>query len=263
VVLVTAPGADNPTISGISAAIKRAGAKLTGQVSLTPQFFDTSAGTESSLSTPAQQLAPAGVTVGGQQADPQIAGQQAAARVLAAALVGKDGPLQPAAQADSNVLSGFGQRGFLQVSPASSSGGLAQAALAVAVIPATPAANDTSPANLGLIAVAEALQAASNGTVMAGSLAGSGPGSAIDAMASGAVSGSVTTVDNADTEIGAIAVAQALRALLTGHKPAAYGVRAGIFPSPAPSPPAAASTSSGTPSTAASRRTAGRQPGGR
>jgi hypothetical protein len=263
VVLVTAPSADGQTINGISTAIKRAGAKLTGQVSLTPQFFDTSAGTESTLSALAQQLAPAGATVNGQPTDPQIAGQQAAARVLAAALVTKDGPVQPAAQADSNVLSGFGQRGFLQVSPASSSGVLAQATLAVTVIPATPPGNDTSPANLGLIAVAEALQAASHGTVLAGSLAGSGPGSAIDAIASGAVSGSVTTVDNADTEIGDIAVAQALRGLLTGRKPTAYGVRPGVFPSPAPSLPATASTGSATPSTAANRRSPGRHPGGK
>jgi Copper transport outer membrane protein, MctB len=262
VVLVTAPGADSQTINGVSAAVKRAGAKVTGQVSLTPQFFDTSAGTETSLTALAQQLAPAGMTVSGQQADTQIAGQEAAARVLAAALVTKDGPLRPTAQTDSSVLSGFGQRGFLQVSATSSSRTLAPATLAIAVIPATPPVNDTSPANLGLIAVAEALQAASDGTVMAGSVAGSGPGSAIDAMSSGAVSGSVTTVDNADTQIGDIAVAQALRELLTGHKPAAYGVRTGVFPSPAPSPPATAATSFPSSSTAGNRRTAGRHSDG-
>jgi len=46
VVLVTAPGADGSTISGITSALDLAGAKVTGQAQLHPAFFDTSASTE-------------------------------------------------------------------------------------------------------------------------------------------------------------------------------------------------------------------------
>jgi Copper transport outer membrane protein, MctB len=262
VVLVTAPGADGATVAGITAAVKRAGATVTGQVSLSPAFFDTSAGTESSLDTLARQLAPAGVSLGGQAGNQQIAGQQAAARVIASALVARDGTTQDASPLDSNaILSGFGQRNYLQVSANSSTGSLQPATLAVVVIPATPPVNDTSPANLGLIAVAQALQTASNGTVLAGSLSGSGSNSAIDAISSGAVTGSLSTVDCADTQVCQVAVAQALWELLTGHKPAAYGVRPDAFPSPAPSPSSVGTSSTTSPSTSSSghqtRKTSG------
>ena len=263
VVLVTAPGADGPTMDGITAALQQAGATVTGQVSLNPAFFDTSGGTESSLETLAQQLAPAGVALGGQPGNQQIAGQEAAARVIAAAIVAKDGPARAAAPTDSNaILSGFSQRNYLQVSASSSTGALQQATLAVVVLPATPPVNDTSPANLGLIAVAQALQAASNGTVLAGSLSGSGTGSAIDAISSGAVTGSLSTVDCADTEVCQVTVAQALWELLTGHKPAAYGVRPNAFPSPAPSPSSSGSSGTASPSQSSSSHSASNSSGG-
>jgi Copper transport outer membrane protein, MctB len=258
VVLVAAPGADGPTVDGITTAVQRAGATVTGQVSLTPAFFDTSAGTESSLDTLAQQLAPAGVNLSTQPGDQQIAGQEAAAKVIAAALVTKDGLGRAAAPTDSNaILSGFSQRNYLQVTASSGTGSLESATLAVVVLPATPPANDTSPANLGLIAVAQALQTASNGTVLAGSLPGSGSGSAIDAISSGAVTGSLSTVDCADAEICQVTVAQALWELLSGHKPAAYGVRPDAFPSPAPSPSSGSAGATTSTSGHATRKSSG------
>src|SRR5262249_42649382 len=62
VVVVTAPGADTPTVNGITTALHRSGADVTGTVSLAPQFFDVTATNESSLTTTAGQLAPAGVS---------------------------------------------------------------------------------------------------------------------------------------------------------------------------------------------------------
>jgi len=238
VVLVTAPGADGPAISGITAAAQQAGATVTGQVSLAQLFFDTSAGTESSLNALAQQLAPSAAAAS-QAGDSQIAGQQAAARVIASALVTRDATGASTTQdaQSAAILSGFSQQGFLQVSN-TAAGTLEPATLAVVIAPATPPDNDASPANLGLIAVAQALRAASHGVVLAGSLAGSGPGSAIDALSSGVVGAPVTTVDDADTETGQIVVVWGLDELLAGAKPAAYGVRPDVVPSPAPSPSA-------------------------
>ena len=58
---------------------------------------------------------------------------------------------------------------------------------------------------------------------MAGQLSGSGTGSAIDVMRSGGQSDHFSSVDNADTVIGQIVVAQALYEQMTAGKPGSYG----------------------------------------
>lgn len=233
-VVVTAAGADSSTISGVETALRQAGATVTGQVNLSSQFFDTSAPTEEALSTLAQQLKPAGVSLPGQAPDAQIAGQQAAAQLIAASLINKNGPALTTAQ-DQDILNGFANQGYLQVSAGNGGTTLPPATLAVVVIPsAPPAAGDSSPANLGLIAVAVQLQETGRGTVLAGPVAGAGSGSAIDEVVNG--SAQVSTVDNADTEVGQIVVAQTLAELLAGHPAVSYGIAPGTAPSPAPVP---------------------------
>ncbi len=238
VVLVTAPGADGQTVSGITGALQQAGAHLTGEVSLQQSFFDISAGNESRLNLLAQRLAPPGLSLDGQAANPQIPGQQSAAQVIATALVtGKS--LGWSAAESQQILSGFGPPGYLQVSKAGGTGGTvlsAPATLAVVVIPATPLASDSDPVNLTVVALAQQLRTLGAGVVVAGQLQGSGNGSAIDEIGSGSASADLSTVDNADTEIGQITVVQALRSLLNGAKPASYGIAPDAFPSPAPSP---------------------------
>ncbi len=237
VVLVTAPGASGATINGITSALELAGAKVTGQVQLQAAFFDTSASTESNLDALAQKgaspAAPTGDPTGQPSAIAEIAGQQAAAQVIAPALVGTGSTDLPANQTTAMALSGFAQQGYLQVSPAT----LTQATLAVVVIPANPpSAGDSDPANLALISLAEQLKLAGRGVVMAGSFPGSGAGSAIDELMNGSTGFQLSSVDNANTEAGQIQVAQALSYLLLGHKPAAYGVYAAAVPTPAPTP---------------------------
>jgi len=234
VALVTAPGADATTVNGVTAALKLAGAEITTQAALQPSFFDTSAGTQISLKALAQQTAPPGLLLQTTGVNPLIAGQQEAAQVLAAALVTKEGADLPADQVN-NILTRFAQQGFLQLNPAGGSAATHQATLAVVIIPGSPPAADANPANLALISVAEQLSLSSSShVVLAGSLAGSGPGSAIDELSSGSAGAQLSSVDNADKEVGQILVAQALSYLLTGHKPAAYGT--GAVPSPAPTP---------------------------
>ena len=236
VALVTAPGADATTVNGVTAALKLAGAEITTQAALQPSFFDTSAGTQISLKALAQQTAPPGLLLQTTGVNPLIAGQQEAAQVLAAALVTKEGADLPADQVN-NILTRFAQQGFLQLNPAGGSAATHQATLAVVIIPGSPPAADANPANLALISVAEQLSLSSSShVVLAGSLAGSGPGSAIDELSSGSAGAQLSSVDNADKEVGQILVAQALSYLLTGHKPAAYGT--GAVPSPAPTPSA-------------------------
>jgi Copper transport outer membrane protein, MctB len=242
VVLVTAPGADGATISGVTTALLQAGAKVTGQAELQPAFFDTSASTQNSLETLARRVVPPGVTLGPQagqlNADAQIAGQQEAAQVLAPALVTKAGADLPATQTKA-ILDGFAQQGFLQMNLTGGSPARSQAMLAVVIIPAAPPASGGSDlANLALLALAEQLELSSRGVVLAGSLAGSGAGSAIDELINGNTGIRLSSVDDADTEVGQIEVAQALSFMLSGHQPDAYGVLPGAAPSPAPTPTA-------------------------
>ena len=223
-------------ISGVTAAVQKAGGIVTGQVALQPQFFDSSDATQSKLNQLAQSLAPdAGVTLDSPQSGDAVAGQEQAAEVLAAAIVSKDGVGLTPSQ-DQAVLGGFGQGGYVQIShqPSGSTGILASATLAIVVAPSSPPAlSNSSPANLALIAVAEQLKSASDGTVLVSSLQGSGPGSAISAVTG---QGKVSTVDDADKPVGEIMTVQALWELLNGHAPASYGVGPGSVPSPAPTP---------------------------
>jgi hypothetical protein len=263
VVLVTAPGSDSAIVTGVTATLTQAGAKVTGQVALQPAFFDTAAQNENSLETLAQQLTPAGfipVSPTSQLAsETKIGAQNEAAQVLAAALVTPATPVagQPAqdsadlpAAAAERILNGFSGPGFLQVSPASGAATLEPATLAVVVIPSSPPqAGDTDPANLALISVAYQLKMQSHGVVMAGPLAGSGPGSAIDELINGNTGVELSSVDDADSEQGQIMVAQALSGLLTGQRPAAYGVGTNVVPTPGPDPtPTPTPTPSKTPS---------------
>ena len=260
VVLVTAPGASGQAITGITAALDLAGAKVTGQAQLQPAFFDTSASTENSLDALAQKVAPPTVTPGDQTVaslSTQIAGQQDAAQVIAPALVSSDGTDLPASQAEA-ILSGFAQQGYLQVSPSKgyTAAALSQATLAVVVIPASPpASGDSDPANQALLALSAQLKLQSRGVLLAGSYPGSGSGSAIDELVNGNTGIQVFSVDNANTEIGQIIVAQTLSELLEGKKPAAYGVYAGKVPSPAPTPTPTPSTTP-SPSTSTKRKSA-------
>ncbi len=238
VVLVLAPGTDGPTVDSVTRALKGAGASVTGQVVLTSQFFDTAATTEQQLTTTATSLAPTGLTLPESSSDPQVAGQQAAARVIAATIANKDDVATLSPQQTQQILTGFANAGFLQINGPGGGNSLSgQATMAVVVVPGTvPSAKTSGPFNLSLISLANDLQEASKGAVLAGPVVGSGPRSAIDSVNSGAAGVSLTTVDNADMVTGQIIVAQALHELLGPNATtAAYGVRPGAVPSPAPS----------------------------
>jgi hypothetical protein len=237
VVLVTAPGFPAGVVTGVSSALALAGATLTGQVQLQSQFF--TAGTQSDLDTLNRQLTPAGVTLnnGTQQAQ--------AAELIASAILTKSGPAQPpAGVADAtgkSILRGYAAGGFLSISgnPA------ARATLAVVIIPASPpTVNDSNTASQSLVTLCQQLNLTDLATVVAGSVTGSGPGSAIQVMRAGGRQGHLSSVDNADTAIGQIVVAQTLYVQLTTGKSGSYGTGPGATapgPSPAPTPSPSAS----------------------
>jgi hypothetical protein len=228
VVLIAAPGADSTMTNGITTALREAGAAVTGQVSLTSAFTTTSGQNEATLSQLAQNLAAsAGMSLTAAPDSP-VSGQQEAAQVLAAGLVASGAGLTPSAS--QAILTGFSQRDFITVdsgAPASE-----PADLAVLVTPSgQPPQQSVSQV---LLAVARELKSAGSATVMAGAVNSIGSGSVIDAEVS--AGNAVSTVDNADTETGQIMVVQALRFLLDGKTPAAYGAEAAAAPSPGPTP---------------------------
>lgn len=234
VVLITAPGAPSSVTDGVTQALTQAGAKVTGQINVQSMFFDSSSGTRNTLSLLTQRLTPSGTSLRTGSAQAQ------AGQLIASAILTQDGAGQPAAGSQDSdgaaILSGFATGGFLSVSEPS----LVRATLAVVIVPASPpTTNDSNPASQALVTLSKQLDAASQATVVAGSAAGSGPGSAIQVIRSASSAGSLSSVDDADTTTGQIVVAWALQELLTGAKPGNYGTASGASapgPSPAPIP---------------------------
>jgi hypothetical protein len=232
VVLVVAPGADNAVTDGVTATLRQAGATVTGQVQLQQSFLTTTATNETSLTQLAQTLAAKAGLPAPVPSQSQVAGQQAVAQVLAAALVDSpSGTSGLSARASADILSGLEQTGFVtaDATPAPAS---------LAVLVATGGFAPQMGAAV-LVAVATQLKHASSATVMAGAAESVGAGSVINSENNSP--DQVSTVDNADTESGQIMVAQALKYLLEGKGPQAFGIDSGTAPSPAPTPSATAS----------------------
>jgi hypothetical protein len=252
VVLVLAPGASGTANSGINEALRTAGASITGSLQFQPAFFDTSAATSQKLTQVAEQYAqPAGVTLAG-------SAQARASELLAHVIMTQDGPGQPVPGEKDPVS--------VQAVQALAGGGFVtksgqpwdRATLAVVIIPSTPpSTDDSNAASQQLVTLAQQLNLAGLGTVVAGTVSGSGPGSAIDVMRAGGRAGHLTSVDDADYPIGQIVVAQSLADRLHGRS-GSYGVTATASapgPSPPPSPPPTASAATATQGSATTRAT--------
>jgi hypothetical protein len=241
VVVVEAPGASSQVVSGVSDALAEAGATVSGQVQIQDKFFDVSRATQQQLTQLAQRFTPVAVSLPG---SPVAQASQA----IAGAILTKDGAGQPVAgqrdSASAALLSGFGAEGFLAVNGQPD----ARATLAIVIIPDTPQSTSISnPQSQRLVTLAQQLNLAGQGTVVAGSVDGSGPGSVIDVMRNGGRAGHLSSVDNANHTIGQIVVAQALTEQLRGVS-GSYGATssaASAAPSPAPTPSASVQSAPG------------------
>jgi hypothetical protein len=231
VVVVVAPGADNAVTDGVTTTLRQAGATVTGQVYVQQSFLTTNGAIETTLTQLAQRLAvKTGLNVQVQSQNP-VAGQQAAAQLLAASLL--DSPTGVtttgttlSSKSSEDILTGLEQSGFVQADATP-----APATIAVLV---APGGRPPQTGNQVLVALATQLKLASSAMVMAGASESVGSGSVISDEYNAA--NPVSTVDNADTESGQIMVAQALRFLLDGKTPAAFGIDSGNAPNPAPTP---------------------------
>jgi Copper transport outer membrane protein, MctB len=245
IVVVTAPGAPSQVTGSVTQALTQAGAKIVGQVNVQSMFFTPGSNVRNALSLLTQKLTPIGVSL--RSGTPQAQAEQ----LIASAILTQDGLGEPAPgsqdSAGAAILTGFSTGGFLSVSGPD----IVHATLAVVITPASPPATaGSNTAAQALVALCQQLNLADQATVVAGSAAGSGPGSAIQLLRSGAQIGHLSTVDDADTTSGQIVVAQALQELLTEAKPGNYGTGSGASapgPSPAPSPSASAVASTAAP----------------
>jgi hypothetical protein len=249
--IITEPGASAAVVTAISAAATAdAGATVTGQIALQPQFFGSSGPTQDSL----DQVTTAMARAGGITLDATATPQQQAVQVLAGELLtkspgsaaGQQASSQPGASAQT-MLAAYVQSGFLTISgqPAT------PATLAVIVTPQTaPADGRSNPLSQLLVPLARELAAKSAATVVAGSSAGSGPGSPIAVLRASNAASQVSTVDDADLVAGQSVVIQVLATQLNGGKPASYGIDANganaVAPSPAPTPGASVTPSPAT-----------------
>ena len=251
VVLVSAPGAPGPVVTGITSALRQAGATVTGQVNLQPKLLDASQNNQQFLTQLVQQLAaPGAVPSNG-------TGLQQAAKLLGSAILTKSTDPNASTSGSTSggssvtsahtILERYAQAGLLSISGGQIS---VPATLAVVVTPSSaPAGGVSDPANQGLITLAQQLDTAGLGTVMAGSASASGPGSAIDALRGSTAAGQISTVDYADTVTGQIVTVWALADALAGRKAASYGPQSGdhgAAPSPAPTPSASTTPASST-----------------
>ena len=243
VVVVNAPGAPGPVVTGITSALRQAGATVTGQVNLQPKLLDASQNNQQFLTQLVQQLAaPGAVPANG-------TGLEQAARMLGSAILTKSADPNGSASGSTSggssvtsartILERYAQAGLLSISGGRPS---VPATLAVLVTPSSaPSGGVSDPANQGLITLAQQLDTAGLGTVMAGSASASGQGSAIDALRGSTAAAKISTVDYADTATGQIVTVWALADALAGRKAASYGPQSGdhaAAPSPAPTPSA-------------------------
>jgi hypothetical protein len=252
VALVLAPDAANSATTGIAQALQTAGATVTGTLQLTPAFFDTTPAASQKLSQVAGQYASSvGVTLTGAGSAQAQASEVLAHAIMTQGTAGQAAPGErdPASEA---AVGGFAGAGFLTKSGQPWD----RATLAVVIIPATPkSTDDANPQSQALVTLAQQLNLAGLGTVVAGAVAGSGPGSAIDVMRAGGRPNHLTSVDDADYPIGQIVVAQSLAARLHGVS-GSYGVTQTASaggPSPPPSPAPSVSPTAATQGAASTR----------
>jgi hypothetical protein len=252
--IVTEPGAQPSVVNGIRTAAIVAGATVTGQINLTPKFFDSSDTTQDSLNQTTLNVAQAA----GLQLDTSTTYQQQAAQVIASEILttssGSSGSSGSSASRSASGDQGANAGPMLQTYAASqflrTTGQPATpATLAIVVTPQNaPLDGSADQLDQVLIPLVQELVARSSATVVAGSSSGSGAGSPIAVLRSNNVASQVSTVDDADLVSGQTVTIQALAALLAGGKAGSYGFTAngavGVAPSPAPTPTASPSATS-------------------
>ncbi|MFE4462737.1 copper transporter [Nocardia tengchongensis] len=205
VLIFTTPDADSADVDAISAALTTAGAAVTGRVGLSGAFTDSSEGDR--LRTALVNMVPAGARLKADAVDQgSLAGDLLGQVLLADPGTGQSRGTQQERALALETLRGGGFLTFSDVQPAQ---------LAVVVTGDGARAEEN---NRGAIIArfAGGLRSHSAGVVLAGRYgAADGPGAIAVARSEGGLA-AVTTVDNADREIGRITTVLGLTEQLNG-----------------------------------------------
>lgn len=228
VVFVEAPGADDQMRAKTADMVSRAGARISGFITLQDKYLDP--GQLTTLGELVDQLKPNSLAF-----PAEATAYDRAALELASVLVTKQssrsGQEDPAA---GQVLSGFQAAGFLNYSgkPAN------RATLAIVIAPAAASKDkDAEAENKALVSLPVALVAFGNGIVTAGNADAAADGGMIKAIRdNGKAAGHVSTVDTADIASGQVAAVLALNEAMQGRA-GDYGTGSGAdgpLPTPVP-----------------------------
>jgi hypothetical protein len=229
VVFVVLPGASQSIHDQATKMVSQAGATVSGQVTIQGKYLDDDQ--IAVLDQLAETVKPSDITF------PENATTyDKAAAVLASAVVtNQQARAGSEDTAGGEVLNGFKGQGFVTFS--GKPGG--RATLAVVIAPSTPyQGQGVDTDNRALVSVAAALDAADQGTVMAGPSQAAQDGGVIQVLRSTGTADKVSTVDTADTPSGQVVMVLALATELTG-KSGKYGIGSGVdayVPSPTPAP---------------------------
>ncbi|HZB29045.1 MAG TPA: copper transporter [Streptosporangiaceae bacterium] len=229
VVFVVLPGASQTIHDQATKMVAQAGATVSGQVTVQKKFLDDDQITV--LDQLAQTVKPSDITFP-QNATPY----DKAAAVLAGAVVTDQQARAGSEDASGGeILSGFKDQGFVTFS--GKPGG--RATLAVVIAPSTPYQGQGSETdNQALVSIAAALDAADQGTVLAGPYQAAQDGGLIQVLRNSGAAERVSTVDTADTPSGQVVTVLALAAERTGTS-GKYGTGSGAegyLPGPSTSP---------------------------
>lgn len=212
VVLISSADVPDAERAAVAEVLRDSGADMTGQVRLGEALSDPERA--SSLEGVITQLLPAGVQLP-TAADP---GTQAGGLIGPLALLRQDGQPQVDEQARAAAFAGLAEGGFATASP-----GLRPAQLAVVLTGGEQRGEQAGDRAAILARFATQVDAAGQGAVLAGtSGSAAGAGAVGVARADPAITSSLSTVDNADSGAGRVAVVLAAREQAE-HRAGHYG----------------------------------------
>jgi hypothetical protein len=230
VVFVEAPGADDQVRAKTADLVSKAGARISGYVTLQDKYLDP--GQLSTLSELTDQLKPATLDFPA-DASPYDRAAMELAAVLVTRQASSTGQEDPAA---GQVLAGFKTAGFLNYSGQPTT----RATLAIVIAPTAASKDkDSGAENKALVALPVYLSGYANGTVAAGNADSAADGGMIKALRDESkAQGHVSTVDTADASAGRLMTVFALSYAKQG-KTGDYGVGSSVDgPMPTPVPTA-------------------------
>ncbi|TFV57313.1 copper transporter [Mycobacterium sp. PS03-16] len=220
VVIFRTPDAEDDDVDGLTRMVGQAGGTVSGTVALTPEFVEANSA-EKLLSVVNSPILPAGQQLATTSVDQ---GSQAGDLLGIALLNNRDPAAPKVGGADrETVLAALRDTGFLTYGPEPV--GAADTAL---VVTGGPLGDDAGVRGATVARFAAGLAEHGSGTVLVGrDGSASGTGAVAVTRSDPALSGAVSTVDDADTESGRITTVLALADLLGGARPGQYGTGQG------------------------------------